>query len=157
MKLESVLAQLHQDDLPAQICQLHATVAELKKDAQEGKIRNDAIIDGLVGKRQEAQGKDRQFQGPSQSHLPSHEEMEGHRHRIPTASGPLSFPVTLGGTQGPPALSPYTSRQALPGAIDSPQIPQLTPQRTTNTTSQGPLDPEEAMESDSQAGSGSER
>ncbi len=43
------------------------------------------------------------------------------------------------------------------GAIDSPQIPRLTPQRTASATSQGLAEQEEAMDSDSQARSGSER
>ncbi len=131
-------------------------MAELERDAQDARIRNDVIIDGLVGKLREAQSKDKQLQGPSQSYLPSHEEMGEHQHHASTAGRRPSFPVMPGGTQEPPALSPYTSQSTHTGAIDSPQLPQLTPERAaTSATSQGPLDPEEAIESDSQAGSGS--
>ncbi len=49
--------------MPDQICRLDTTVAELKKDAQEAKICNDALIDGLVGRLQEPQSKDRQIPG----------------------------------------------------------------------------------------------
>ncbi len=104
--MESILAQLHQNDLPEQVCRLEATMAELKKDAQDARIRNDAIMDKL----REAQSKDRQLQGPSKSHLPSHKEMGGHRHCASTAGGRPSFPTTPGETQGPPALSPYVSQ-----------------------------------------------
>ncbi len=59
--------------------------------------------------------------------------------------------------QGSPALSPYVGQPNRLGVVESPQIPQLTPQRIASATAQTSFDPEEAMESDSQAGSGSER
>ncbi len=81
--------------------------------------------------------------------------MGGHHPTLLAANGSFSFPVTPRGTQGPPALSPYTSQSVGPGSNDSPQLPRLTPQRTASVSLWGPLDPEEVMESDSQAGSGS--
>ena len=51
---------------------------------------------------------------------------------VPTFSRPVDVFPSLphqGGHLGPPLLSPYVSQPADPGAIDSPQIPRLTPQR----------------------------
>ncbi len=127
---------------------LKSTITELRKDAQRKKIRNDATMDRLLGQLQAAEDKFKQPQGQPQSRLPSHQEMGGHRPYLPTAEGRPSLPTTPGGMQGPPALSLFVSQPAHPGVADSPQIPQLTPQRTASTTLPGFLDPEEAMESD---------
>ncbi len=59
--------------------------------------------------------------------------------------------------QGPPALSPYVDQPAHLGATNSPQTPQLAPLRSASVMSQEQVDPEEAMEADAQARSGSEK
>ncbi len=54
---------------------LRSTIAELRKDTHREKVRNDAMIDRLLGQLQAAEDKLRQPQGQPQSRLPSHQEM----------------------------------------------------------------------------------
>ncbi len=127
---------------------LRRAIAEWKASARREKERHDAMVDRLLVSLKETEEKLKQSQGQPLILLPSHHEMGGHRPSLPAAEGRPSLPTTPGRMQGPPALSPYVSPSNRPGVVDSPQIPQLTPQRTASVT---------AMESDSQAGSGLEK
>ncbi len=53
-----------------------------RTEATREKLRNDTTIDKLYGRWQEAEGKLKQLQGQSSSHLPSHWEMGGHHIRL---------------------------------------------------------------------------
>ncbi len=135
---------------------LKRVIVDWKASAHKEKERHDAMMDRLLASLQETKEKLKQVQQPS-SGLPTHREMGGHLPCLPAAEGRPSIPTTLGGMQGHPTLSPYVSQTAHLSATDSPQVPQLTPQLTASATSQGPFDPEGAMESDSPAGLVSEK
>ncbi len=128
-----------------------------RMEASREKLRNDTTIYNLWGRLQEVEGKLKQFQGQSSSHLPSHSEMGGHRPCLPAAESITSRSTTTGEPQRPSVLPTPAGQPAHSGATNSPQASQHAPQRSASATPQGPLDQEEDMESDSQAESWSER
>ncbi len=136
---------------------LKAANEEWRAEARREKLWNDATIDKLWGQLQEAEAKLKRLQEQPSSRLPTHQGMGGHRPYLPAAEGRTSLPTTSEETSGRAAFSPSASQPAPLGAPSSPQASQLAPQCYSSATSHGPLDQEEDMESDSQAGSGSER
>ncbi len=134
---------------------LKAANEEWRTEARREKLRNDSAIDKLYGRLQEAEDRIKQLQGQPPSHLPSHREMGGDRTYLPTTEGRASSPTRTEETPGRAIFPTSIGQTALLGGTSSPQAPQLTPQRSASATSQGPFSQEEAMESDSQAESGS--
>ena len=126
-----------------------------RTESVKEKLHNDKTIDDLYNRWKEAEGKLKRSQGQSTSHLPSHHEMRGHI-RLPAAEGRAPHSATAGDPQRPSVLPIPIDLPAYSDATSSAQAPQLAPHRSASATSQGPLDQEEEMESDSQTKSASQ-
>ncbi len=148
--------QEEQKQLIEQVKQLQAINRQQAKEFMHANLTVNMCMEKMVGLKQAPQCDNIAPSTPampSGTQLPTHQEMGGHV-RLPTTSG--SFPSPMGTPDSlsvPPVLTPMGSSTPRLRDASIPMLPHLMPQPSASRAALPPLDQEEAMDSEPQAGS----
>ncbi len=157
LKAEGDRIRVERAQLQDRVKELQAAYQQKTEDLIRANGTIDIFQEQIKNLRRTAQPRGTSSLAPatqSGSHLPTHQEMGGHV-RLPIVSDPdFMLPATPEGQSMPPTLTPMRNNTPGPRGMDTPTLPQLTPQASASLAAPPRLEPyqEEAMDSEPQRG-----